>query len=81
MTAPIIDLGVHHQPKGVSDRIAFGFTKVLRWTADGKTSGEVGEIMNISERTVNFHVNNALEKLGAANKTAGVIKAAMLRLL
>jgi len=41
----------------------------------------VGEIMNISERTVNFHVNNALEKLGAANKTAGVIKAAMLRLL
>jgi len=55
--------------------------EVLRWTADGKTSGEVGEIMNISERTVNFHVNNALEKLGAANKTAGVVKAAMLRLL
>jgi len=55
--------------------------EVLRWTADGKTSSEVGEIMNISERTVNFHVNNALEKLGAANKTAGVVKAAMLRLL
>ena len=55
--------------------------EVLRWTADGKTSGEVGEIMNISERTVNFHVNNSLEKLGAANKTAGVIKAALLRLL
>lgn len=55
--------------------------EVLRWTADGKTSSEVGEIMNISERTVNFHVNNSLEKLGAANKTAGVIKAAMLRLL
>ncbi len=55
--------------------------EVLRWSADGKTSSEVGEIMNISERTVNFHVNNALEKLGATNKTAGVIKAAMLRLL
>jgi len=55
--------------------------EVLRWTADGKTSSEVGEIMNISERTVNFHVNNSLEKLGAANKTAGVIKAALLRLL
>lgn len=55
--------------------------EVLRWTADGKTSGEVGQIMHISERTVNFHVNNALEKLGAVNKTAGVIKAAMLRLL
>jgi ubiquinol oxidase len=34
MTPPFIDLGVHHQPKGVSDRIALGFTKLLRWTAD-----------------------------------------------
>ena len=55
--------------------------EVLRWTADGKTSSEVGQIMNISERTVNFHVNNSLEKLGAVNKTACVVKAAMLRLL
>jgi LuxR family transcriptional regulator len=55
--------------------------EVLRWTADGKTSGEVGQIMNISERTVNFHINNSLEKLGAVNKTAAVIKAALMRLL
>jgi LuxR family quorum-sensing system transcriptional regulator SolR len=55
--------------------------EVLRWTADGKTSGEVGQIINISERTVNFHINNSLEKLGANNKTAGVIKAALMRLL
>ena len=34
MTAPMIDLGVHHAPDGVSDRVALGFTKVLRWTAD-----------------------------------------------
>ncbi len=34
MTAPFIDLGVHHNPRGLADRIAFGFTKVLRWTAD-----------------------------------------------
>ncbi len=55
--------------------------EVLRWTADGKTSGEVGMIMAISERTVNFHIKNCLEKLDAVNKTAGVIKAVMLRLL
>jgi LuxR family quorum-sensing system transcriptional regulator SolR len=54
---------------------------VLRWTADGKTAGEVGAIMAITERTVNFHINNCLDKLGAANKTACVIKAVMLRLL
>jgi ubiquinol oxidase len=34
MTVPYIDLTVHHAPKGVSDRIALGFTKSLRWVAD-----------------------------------------------
>jgi ubiquinol oxidase len=34
MTAPLIDLSVHHHPKGVSDRVAFGFTKLLRFCAD-----------------------------------------------
>lgn len=69
------------RPPGESICLTSREIEVLRWTADGKTSSEVGEIMNISERTVNFHVNNSLEKLGAANKTAGVIKAALLRLL
>jgi ubiquinol oxidase len=34
MTAPIVDLSVHHPPRGVSDRIAYGFTKALRFCAD-----------------------------------------------
>ena len=34
MTEPRIDLSVHHQPKGASDRVAFGFTKLLRFCAD-----------------------------------------------
>jgi LuxR family transcriptional regulator len=55
--------------------------EVLRWAADGKTASESAEILTISERTVIFHIDNALRKLGAANKTAGVLKAAMLRLI
>ena len=31
---PFIDLSVHHRPEGISDRIAYAFTKMLRWTAD-----------------------------------------------
>jgi len=31
---PFVDLSVHHQPHGLSDRIAFGFTKLLRFCAD-----------------------------------------------
>jgi ubiquinol oxidase len=34
MSSPAIDLDVHHTPRGASDRIAFGFTKALRWCAD-----------------------------------------------
>lgn len=34
MTTPLVDLSIHHTPKGVSDRVAFGFTKLLRFCAD-----------------------------------------------
>jgi LuxR family quorum-sensing system transcriptional regulator SolR len=55
--------------------------EVLRWTAEGKTSGEVAYILRIAERTVNFHINNALAKLNASNKTAAAIRASVLGLL
>lgn len=55
--------------------------EVLRWMADGKTSVEAANILGLSERTVNFHVANALLKLGSANKTAAVVKAALLGLI
>ena len=32
--APLVDLTVHHRPAGFSDRIALGFTKMLRFCAD-----------------------------------------------
>ncbi|MDO9046340.1 MAG: LuxR C-terminal-related transcriptional regulator [Methylobacter sp.] len=54
---------------------------VLRWTADGKTSGEISRILNISERTVNFHINDVVTKLNAVNKTSATVKAAMIGLL
>lgn len=34
MAAPVVDLSVHHAPKGLSDRIAYSFTKSLRFCAD-----------------------------------------------
>jgi LuxR family transcriptional regulator, quorum-sensing system regulator SolR len=55
--------------------------EVLRWTAEGKTSNEVADILRIAERTVNFHINNAMAKLKANNKTAAAIRAAVLGLL
>lgn len=51
---------------------------VLRLTAEGKTASEIALLLTISERTVNFHINNTLAKLGAANKTAAAVQAALL---
>jgi DNA-binding CsgD family transcriptional regulator len=55
--------------------------EALRWTADGKTAGEIGDILNVSAHTVVFHLQNAIRKLGSTNKTAAVVKAALLGLL
>ena len=31
---PLVDLGVHHRASGLTDRLAYGFTKTLRFCAD-----------------------------------------------
>ncbi|HEX7648710.1 MAG TPA: autoinducer binding domain-containing protein [Noviherbaspirillum sp.] len=55
--------------------------EVLRWTAEGKTSYEISQILDVSERTVNFHVNNAVAKLETSNKTQAAVKATALGML
>lgn len=47
----------------------------LRWAAEGKTAWETGQILNVSERTAVFHLNNAMKKLGAVNRTHAVARA------
>ena len=55
--------------------------ETLTWAARGKTSAEIAEILGITKRTVDFHVDNARTKLGAPTRTAAVIKAAAGRLI
>jgi LuxR family quorum-sensing system transcriptional regulator SolR len=54
---------------------------VLRWTGEGYTAHAVAERLKLSERTIRFHLNNAMSKLNAPNKTAAVMRAAVLGLL
>jgi DNA-binding response OmpR family regulator len=49
--------------------------EVLTWVGRGKTSLEIAQILGLSKRTVDFHIDNARAKLGAATRTAAVIKA------
>jgi LuxR family transcriptional regulator len=55
--------------------------EVLRWTAAGKTSAEIGAILGISTRTVNFHILTVFDKLSVVNKTQAAVKAQMNGLL
>jgi LuxR family transcriptional regulator len=55
--------------------------EILQWTADGKTSDDVSIILGITKRTVNFHINHCLKKLGCQNKIAAAVKASLMGLL
>ncbi|WP_084299239.1 LuxR family transcriptional regulator [Bradyrhizobium sp. WSM1743] len=53
----------------------------LRWVGEGKSSWEIGKILDISENTVNFHIKNAMRKLGATSRIQAVLIAVRLNLL
>jgi DNA-binding CsgD family transcriptional regulator len=50
--------------------------EVLQLSAGGKTAYEISKILSLSERTVNYHVQNVIEKLNVCNKISAVIAAA-----
>jgi DNA-binding response OmpR family regulator len=55
--------------------------ETLTWVARGKTSAEIAQILGLTKRTVDFHIDNARTKLGATTRTQAVIKAATGRLI
>ncbi len=50
--------------------------EVLTWVSRGKTSVEIASRLRIAKRTVDFHIDNARIKLGAATRAEAAIKAA-----
>ncbi|ASG23817.1 helix-turn-helix transcriptional regulator [Nitrospirillum viridazoti] len=55
--------------------------EALVWASRGKTVEETGEIIGVSGRTVTFHLQNALEKLGCYSKIHAVAKAIQMGLI
>lgn len=53
----------------------------LLWSAEGKTAGDISGILNISEHTAVFHLNNATHKLDAVSRQHAVAKAVVRELL
>jgi DNA-binding CsgD family transcriptional regulator len=50
-------------------------SEILAWVAAGKSDWAIGRILNISGKTVNFHVENAKRKLGVSTRLQAVMAA------
>ena len=49
--------------------------ETLTWAGRGKTSAEIAEILGLSKRTVDFHIERARGTLGVATRMQAVMKA------
>lgn len=57
---------------GTPDPLSEREIDCLRLSAEGWTAGAIAVALGVSERTANFHIGNAIDKLGAANKAHAV---------
>lgn len=46
--------------------------EVLAWVACGKSASAIGEMLDITKRTVDAHVSSIVSKIGAVNRTQAV---------
>jgi LuxR family transcriptional activator of bioluminescence operon len=53
----------------------------LLWAAEGKTGWEIANIIKISERTVTFHLQNVIHKLGVVNRQQAISRALSMGLI
>lgn len=51
--------------------------EVLEWICDGKTTGEVAEIMGLTRPTVEKHLKNARDSLAVKTTAQAILKASM----
>jgi DNA-binding CsgD family transcriptional regulator len=49
--------------------------EVLKWAGLGKTADETADILGCSRKTVEMHLQHAITKLGATNKTQATVQA------
>jgi DNA-binding NarL/FixJ family response regulator len=85
MLGVVIDnrLPHHHSSPGLPRHLHLTDREreVLTWVGRGKTSSEIATILGLSERTVNFHCDQAVKRLDAIDRTQAVAIAIGLGLI
>lgn len=70
-----------HEPRPTAPALTARELEVVRWTSQGKTSNEIGNILSLSDHTINAYLTNAIRKLDCVNRTQLVAKAIRLKLI
>lgn len=81
LQSAIVRIGSPWRPPWPTSPLTARELECLKWTVDGKTAWEIGQILRIGERTVAYHLGNVRQKLGAANKAEAAARAVALQLL
>jgi DNA-binding NarL/FixJ family response regulator len=55
--------------------------EALTWVARGKSSAQIAEILGLTKRTIDYHLDNARDKLGVRTRTEAVVKAVFGRFI
>jgi len=75
----LMPAGVAAPSRGLSATLTPREAEVLSWLAKGKTNRDIGDILGLSPRTVNKHLEHIYEKLGVETRTAAVAAAGQLQ--
>lgn len=85
MLHTVIQNRLRRHSHGPRRRLDFHLTdrerEVLTWVGRGKTSSEIAIILGLSERTVNFHCDQAMKRLDVSNRAQAVATAVSERLI
>lgn len=61
-----------HNEKSIASPLSQREIEVLNWIKNGKSTWDISAILNISDRTVKFHVSNIMQKLDAVSRPQAV---------
>jgi LuxR family quorum sensing-dependent transcriptional regulator len=66
---------LHGETQSAAKKLTRREREIMTWVAVGKSSWDIAQILGITERTVNFTVGQASQKLDAVNRTQAAVNA------
>jgi LuxR family quorum sensing-dependent transcriptional regulator len=77
----LVSIYVYHRLRALAagretkQRLSRREIEVLHWIAEGKSDWQIGRILSISAKTVNYHTENLKRKFGVATRMQAVVSA------